>query len=535
MFAPRLAPVFCTAQHAGVIWHDGPVHTRPQYVCLALSLALACNDDTTSADGATSGDTSSSGESGTESSTGSTTFSTSTDESDSGSEETETGEPGPFCGDGNLDYAEECDDGNLDYAEECDDGNQVEDDGCTSECISACGTDYWVDITLPEGWFDVQAMHARPDGRIELAGDVAIPGSVGRLRLTSFIQSELDGALESAPLGAAGTMDLPQTHQITAVELTESGEDLLALGTTTQVLVVDEAPVSSYWLARFSADDLSVVWRVDLPGNDPDLRPLDLALLGAGDPVVTRTQEIANNDDDIQAQRFSFVDGSEVWVSTYSGEFSGGWSLDAAAKVAVGAGDRLWLAGIIRVDWQTFESTIIELDPNDGATLWSAVPLPDPGNAYEQRVWDLAAGPDGEVAIGINVMGPATAFHTFGAFMYADQQLAWGLTTELLPWEEGGPFVSPRVAFDDLGEVLVSGTYTHDFGQTSAARTWVVQVAADGTLLCNARAGQNSDAAIVPRNGFFGGGRGALNLDTYGVGGMGPGSGGNWLVGLRGW
>lgn len=512
-----------TAEPAYAIWHDAPVPIRPQYVCLALTFALACSDDTTSIDTATTSESSSSGESGTESSTGTTTISSSEEsdsESDSGSE---TGEPEPFCGDGKLDYEEECDDGNM-----------VDGDGCSSECISACGIDYWVDITIPDGWFDVQTMQPRPDGSIALAGDVAIPGAVGRLRTTSYMQSELGGALESAPLGSAGTMELPQTHQILAIEITASGDDLLTLGTTTEVFLPDEAPLSSYWLARFSAADLSVVWRVPLPGSDPELRPLDLSVLGAGDPVVTRTEQIAANDKDIQAQRFSFVDGSEVWTSTYSGEFSGGWSLDEAARVVVGAGDRLWLAGIVRVDWQTFESTIIELDPADGAILWTGVPLPDPGNAYEQRVWDLAAGPNGEVAIGINVLGPATQFNQFGAFMYADQQLAWGLTPELLPWEDGSPYISAKVAFDGEGDVLVTGTYTHDFGMNTAARPWVLELAPDGTQLCNARVGEGQNAAIVPRNGYYGDGRAALNLDTYGPGGMGPGSAGNWLVGLRG-
>jgi cysteine-rich repeat protein len=507
-----------------VIWHDPQVKTRPQYVCLAFALALACSDDTISADDATTtSESSSSSESDSESTGGTTLMTSSSEESDSESE-SETGEPEPFCGDGML-Y----------YGEECDDGNQIEDDGCTSECISACGIDEWVDITIESGWFDVQTMQTLPFGRIALAGDVGNPGSVGRLRYISMMQSEIEGAVESAPLGSSGTMDLPQTHQITAVEMTADGGDLLALGTTTQVLVVDEPPVTSYWLARFAVDDLSVVWRVDLPGSDPEFRPLDLSVLGAGDPVITRTVEIANNDDDIQAQRRSFVDGAEVWTSTYSGEFDGGWSLDIAGKVAVGTGDRLWLAGIVRVDWQTFESTIIELDPTDGATLWAGVPLPDPGNAYEQRIWDLAAGSNGEVAIGINVMGPATQFHHFGAFMYVDQELAWELSPELLPWEDGGPYISPRLAFGLSGDVLVSGTYTHDFGQNSAARPWVIQLDADGTQLCNARVGEGSNAAIVPRNGFFGDGGAALNLDTYGAGGMGPGSAGNWVARLRGW
>ena len=83
--------------------------------------------------------------------------------------------------------------------------------------------------------------------------------------------------------------------------------------------------------------------------------------------------------------------------------------------------------------------------------------------------------------------------------------------------------------------MLVTGTYTHSFNFATAARTWVAAYSPDGTQLCNARLGMGGDAGINPASGFFGGGRGAVNVDTYGVGGMGPGSAGNWLVGLRGW
>ncbi|WP_181198342.1 hypothetical protein [Enhygromyxa salina] len=483
----------------------------------ALSLTLACQDDTTAAPSDTS--ESSTSEDGPSEST--------TDESgsdeESSAEETETGEPGPYCGDGNLDILEECDDGNND-----------DDDGCSNTCESDCGIEFWLDITLPEGWFDVQLMRASPEGRIELAGDVAAAGQIGRLRYASYVDSEFETAIQTAPLGNSGTLELPQTHQISAVEITEQG-DLLALGVTTEVMVVDEAPVESYWLARFAGDDLSAVWRVEIPADGPDDRPLDLAVLEGGDPVITMTVAVADNDRDIQVQRRAFADGAEVWTASHSGEFNGGWSFDEAGRVAVGAGDRLWVAGIVRVDWQTYNATLFELDPADGAALWTGVPLPDPGSSYEQRIWDLAAGPDGTVALGINMMGPATQYHFGAAFLYVDQELAWSLTPEQLPWDDGGePYVSPRVAIGADGDVLVTGSYTHDFDIATAARPWVVALAPDGTQLCAARVGEGTDAAVVPRNGYFHGGRGALNLDTYGPGGMGPGSDGNWLVGLRG-
>jgi cysteine-rich repeat protein len=488
-------------------------------VSLAFLLVFGCNPDTTYVDDGTSGTESSSsnGESDSESGDPST--------SDSGTEtetETETGDPGPFCGDGTLDLGEECDDGNA-----------SDDDGCSAECKSDCGIEYWVDITLEQGWFNIHAMEARPGGLLMLAGEVSQDGVPGMIRVSSMLDSELQGAIESPPLGSAGSPDLPQTHRVHALTLTQLG-DVVALGTSTEVLVVDEDPVTSYWLARFAAADLVQQWRVEIPAADPELRPLDVAVLDNGDAILTMTTIIADDDSDIAFERRSGMDGSVIWQSSHTGAFDGGWSLDTAGLVAVGEGDRVWAAGIIRVNWQTFDTTLIELDPDDGAVLWTGVPLPDPGNVHEQRVYELTAGPNGTVAVGINVLGAASPYNFGGAFMYAEHELAWSLLPDDLPWEDGGPYISPRIAIDSDGEALVAGTYTHDFEIATAARTWVVGVAPDGTQLCGARVGQGADAAIVPRNGFFDGGRGALNLDTYGPGGMGPGSDGNWIAGIRG-
>jgi cysteine-rich repeat protein len=487
----------------------------PRHLALPFLLALGCADDTTTPNQPTSeSSTSSTAETGPPPDTTTTT---------EGEEDSETGTPSPYCGDGTLDLGEECDD-----------GNDIEDDGCNSACESACGVQHWIDITLEQGWFDVQATAPRPGNRLLVAGEAEVEGLPGRLRLVSIVDTEVESALESAPLGPAGTPDLPRSHELDAVAITESG-DLLALGTSTETLVVDEPPVVTHWLARFASADLSVLWRVDVPGPTPELAPLDLAALSGGDAILTRTTELAPNDRDILIERRSGTDGSVIWTSTHSGEFDGGWSLDAAARVAVGEGDRVWAAGIVRVDWQTFETTIFELDPSDGSISWTGVPLPDPGNAHEQRVWDLAAGAGGRVAVGIYVLGPASTYSFAAAFLYTEHELSWSLTPEDLPWEDGTPYIQPRVAIDTDGEALVAGTYTHDFEIATAARTWVAALAPDGTLLCAARVGEGTDAAIVPKIGFYGGGRGALNLDTYGPGGMGPGSAGNWITGLRGW
>ena len=357
----------------------------------------------------------------------------------------------------------------------------------------------------------------------------------GRLRMARYLDEELVGAVESEALGSAGTAELPQTHAADAVLLTAQA-DVLALGTSTQVLVEGEDPVISYWLGRYAGDDLSLVWRVELPAPiSEEFSALDLAALEGGDPVLTMTTQPAANDRDITVVRRDFADGAEVWSTNISGELDGGYSFDEAAKVAAGPGDRLWAAGIIRVDWQTNETTVFELDPSDGSIVWSEVPLPDPGNAHEQIVYDLAAGPEGRVAVGIGVRGPAAMYSYSTAFLYDEQVLAWSLFPEDLPWDEGEPYLAPRVSLDADGDVLITGSYTHSFNFATAARPWITAFAPDGTQLCAARIGEGSDAGLAPRNGFFGSGRGAVNVDTYGAGGMGPGSDGNWLVGLRGW
>jgi hypothetical protein len=194
----------------------------------------------------------------------------------------------------------------------------------------------------------------------------------------------------------------------------------------------------------------------------------------------------------------------------------------------------VWVAGIVRVDWQTYETTILELDPLDGALLWSGVPIPDTGNGHEQRIVSLAAGPGGAVGVGVAVMGPASLYSYGTAALYVEHELAWTVRPEDLPWLEGEPYLGARVTIDADGDALVTGTYTHDFGTSTAARVWAVEMASDGTQLCNARLGMNDDAGQNPRTGYFADGRAAVNMDTYGFGGMGPGSGGNWIVGLRG-
>jgi cysteine-rich repeat protein len=497
--------------------YDVRVRSAPRFV-FALGFALACTDDVIVADEVGDDEETSDTSSSSEDSTDTTT-------SDTSGTETETGEPEPYCGDGNLD----------ELYEECDDGNAIDDDGCNNACESACGTRGWLDLTIDEGWFDIQLMARRPGNELAALGDVEIEGKAGRLRMVTVADDQVLGALESDPLGSMGTPALPQTHRIDAIARTPMGESIVLLGTSTEVLVVDEDPVVRYWIAHFDGESLAEQWRVEFPVTDPDLRPVGLAVLEGGDAIVSMTVEVAQNDRDLGFERRSIADGSVVWTSSFSGELNGGWSLDTAGHVAVGAGDRVWATGIVRVDWQTFETNLVELDPESGAVLWSDAPLPDPGNVHEQRLGSLAAGPGGTVAVGIDVLGPSSSTNYGAAYGYVEHELVWELLPEDLPWEDGGPFLEPKVAVDDDGEVLVVGRYTHDFGLNTAARPWVIAMTPEGTMLCAARIGEGNNAALVPEIGFFGGGRGAVNLDTYGPGGMGPMSAGNWIAGLRGW
>ncbi len=506
-----------------MIWHDARVRTSAWIApALASSLALGCIDDVTFAESL--GDEVST-DSGSDSGPGPGTDSGTTGESESSeseSSESETGEPLPVCGDGVLDPDEECDDGNAD-----------ESDGCTSACESACAAQGWFDLTIPEGWFAIQQIATRPSNELAALGAVEIDGQAGRLRVVRVAEDQLAAAIESAPLGSIGTPELPQTHRIDATASTPDGESILVLGTSTEVLVVDEAPVVSHWLARFDGASLTEQWRVAIPVSAGELGPIGLAVLDGGDAIVTRTIEVAANDRDLGVERYSVVDGAMVWTSSFSGPLEGGWSLDSAGPVAVG-GDRVWATAIVRVDWQTFETNLVEFDPATGAVLWSDVPLADTGNTHEQRISSLAAGPGGTVALAIDVLGPSPA-STYGvSFGYLERERIWTLAPEDLPWDGGDPYVSPMVGVDQDGKVLVVGRYTHDFGNLTAARPWVVAIGPEGAILCAARIGEGNNAALTRALGFFGGGRGVVNLDTYGPGGMGPGSAGNWIVALRG-
>ncbi len=460
------------------------------------------------------------------------------DETDTGSEtgivtetetgdhsETETGGPEPDLGD----LEPYCGDGGLDMDEECDDGNDVDEDGCSNECVSACGAEFAANLVLPgEGeFFAVQAMRPDPDGGVTLLGGVTTSG-VGRLRMATIVENQLSVETETGPLGPPGDMDAPQRHDVTHVAMTASG-DVFALGRTVDP---NADPAESAWLARYSPD-LTEIWRVPVGGAGEDFRPRGLAVLENGDPVVTRTVWVADNDHDALFRRMSFEDGSEVWSSTHSGEFNAGWSLDEAWAVAGGPGDALWGTALVRVDYQTHDSTLVELDAEDGSVLSTAVPLSDPGPNHRQRPTDLAVGPGDVVALALNVYGPASKFTYSRVYVHEGGEPSWELNRDDLPWEDGDPHIDPKVAIDEDGTVLVSGTYTHEFGFGSAARVWVAKLDPGGALYCYARIGEGNNGGVVPRNGFFGTGRAAVNLDTFGPGGMGPGSQGNWLIGLR--
>jgi cysteine-rich repeat protein len=501
---------------------------RPLLLALLTSQALACNDDVTIAEGQADDEASGTSETSSGSSSESGMGASETDSASTRESTSETGTPAPFCGDGVLD---------LD--EECDDGNAIDDDGCSSACESACGSQGWLDLTLrddePGAWFAVHRMIAHGPDELLALGELQIAGKPGRIRVVEVADDQILGSLDGAPLGPLGTPELPQTHRIDALARSGDGTRIVALGTSSVVLVADEPALISHWLASFDATTLTELWRVEIPTSDEDLRPLDVGALAGGDAVLARTSELAPNERDIAFERRSALDGSVVWTSSYSGPLEAGYSLDRALQVAVAPDERVFGSGIVRKDWQTYETTLLELDVQTGEVVWTAVPLPDSGNLHEQLLGSLAAGPGGVVAIGIDVLGPSQATSYGAAFAYVEHELAWSLRRDDLPWTLGDPYVNPRVAVDDDGEVLVAGRYTHDFGGSTAPRAWVVALAPDGTQRCAAWVGEGNLAALVPALGFFGGGRGAINLDTFGQGGMGPMSGGNWIARLRGW
>ena len=325
--------------------------------------------------------------------------------------------------------------------------------------------------------------------------------------------------MESAALG-----DLDEIHEVTHARMSAGGE-ILALGRS-----VD--PDENYWLARFDSTDLSEQWRVPVGGADVDHRPMGVAVLDSGDPVITYTSFVADNDDDVLVARHGFSDGAEQWSAEYSGELVAGYSYDEAWGVAAGEGNALWAMGRVRVDYQTHDTTLFRVDANDGALLDSWVPLGDPGGNHRQRPTDIAAGPNGDVALGFTVFGPASKWSFSRAYRYQDDELVFELTRDDLPWEDGDPYIDPRVSIDADGNTLVAGTYTHEFGFATAARVWVVKFDPEGQLVCYATVGEGNNGGVVPRVGFHGDGRAAVNLDAFGPGGMGPGSGNNWLVGL---
>ena len=480
--------------------------TRPVPLQAALLIIAACGSDATLV--------------GDETETGSESTSTSetSGSTESGESTEETGDDEPRCGDGTIDWF---------LGEECDDANDVDDDGCNIHCESACGLELAANLVLPdeEEWFAVDWMKPGPREAMTLAGHIVSPSMLGRVRVIAFQETQPGVPLsdeESGPLGPEG-----EIHEAVAVALNSNGSHIFVIGWS---VVAD---VESHWLARFSAADLTQDWRVPLPGDDEDTRPRGLTVLEDDQPVVVQTEIIDDTDRDIAVRKLSAVDGSVDWTTHLSGEFDGGWSLDEGFHAAHGQGGHLWVTGLVRVNWETHDTTLFELTSEDGALVGSVVPIEDPGQNHRQRPVGLAAGYQGDAAVGLTIYGPASAYHYFGAFRYEGDELVAELKREDLPWEDGEPYIDPKVALDDEGRLLVSGTYLHEFQFSSASRVWTAKLEPDGSLRCAARIGQGTDGGVVPQNGFFGSGRAAINLDAYGPGGMGPGSGDNWLAGLR--
>lgn len=392
-------------------------------------LSLGCGNDTVRSSGSDGGDSSSAGATtsvaestgpsgSTSSGTGSsgdgpgTTGAGSSSSSESGAT-TDTPwpppDPGPFCGDGNLDPDEECDD-----------GNKPKDDRCTDDCVVSTAI-LWDTVVPPEGGGACAEAVAVSD-----AGDIVVGGTT-RMG-DEFVNAWLgvldeQGALQwsqswdgggnkrdevlAVGADALGNVYAFTTQQVTFQRgwlskrdpdggelwevqmLTEAGENSVAramavdaAGTAT-VLGVHYGYYDGYRMQRFDTDGLSV-WPevVDIENGVPITdTSLDLDPLGGARVALTLNTK----------------KGERATLRRYDINGALSWSVQSNPPPADDAQGATTIGGVSALILQDqFDSQLV-------VRSWDADGVgPDtfvPGFDGEINLTDAAYGPDGDLYV----------------------------------------------------------------------------------------------------------------------------------------
>jgi cysteine-rich repeat protein len=445
---------------------------------LALPLGLlvtGCPSDTIPTDddvGDTDGDTT----------TDDTTDDTTETDDDIGTETettdddtTETG--GGVCGDGNLDVGEACDDGNLD-----------EGDGCSATCeFAACALQWTWSETVVDGAPGGYATAIDPTGIVYAAGE----DEAGAAWIARW---DADGSLAwEQSYGAGYAADLV---------IGDDG-DVYVVGVQTNA---DE----DIWYARISATDGSEVWsQVEDSTLDDDIGS-GITLDPEGSVVVVGRVRVGDGDDDVWVSKRSADDGTETWVSMWSGMGDGTFSTDRGASVVATDDGAIWVGAREHVDFDTQEATLIKFDAA-GTELdsWQ----PQAGGDHQHESFQLAT--DGTnvyyliVKFGFPFRSWMYKFDGAGTELWSKVETDWLDPTK----EHGEDFQIDGLDVDADGNLLVMGEFFNEDPREGIewGEAWVAQLDGEGEFICRG-AHMVDDGDIIPPS-----------LDVYSGGGSAGG------------
>lgn len=378
---------------------------------------------------------------------------TETETGDSTQMETETGEPEPACGDGQLDPGEACDDGNAD-----------ESDGCTSACeIGPCGFE-WVSRNL------------------------AFTGS----GLEPYVPMVVDGEdlVIAHQLGEGGEQTgLVRANRADGLAFASAALELGPGGPEAHALTVDEQ--GGLYLARADAfaDEIEIS-RLSPEGEAQwSVRrssigvAAGLALSPEGELVLATTVDAGETNDDVQLAALDPASGVELWAHAFGGPTAeNGYSSDRAAGLALDPlSGRTFVAYDQYRAWDTLAPAVAAFEPGGNPEpLWTTLVTEFSGRLLE--IGDLAFGDEGTLGLVFQRWDGTQKFWV--AALDADSgALEW--LVERDDFDLPNKLSSAR-AVSVLGDrVLASGTWEAELGGLQVYQGYVLGLdRLDGAYAC---------------------------------------------------
>jgi cysteine-rich repeat protein len=392
----------------------------------------------------------------------------------------------------------ECGNGFVEGDEQCDDGNRVADDDCDNACLVPCGLDFAVITPAPTLDSDARGTHvaAGADGTIAMSTFVheVITDMRGQ-------QTVLDDVIVVRAHDPGGKLRFEHTVATPEGDVDQGGVVVTDDGDVVVAASLRSADSGKEILVRWlAASDGAEVWSSIYAGaaGEDDIAT-GLALAPDGDVVVAGRIRVADGDNDTWVRKLAAADGAEVWTTTHSGTFNGGFSVDVGGPVAVADSGQVYALMSEYVDFETKQSTLLAIPAGGGAPVWTYQPtLPGTGTAKNHIPISVVATGDGGAAFTIDrIVGGELTSHVFVIDAAGAEQ--WAMSTDDLAREQGSGWTLRGVAATDDG-VAVAGRYLNDFESFDSVwgEVWVARFTLDGTLQCRVGYQQGGRGLLPP-------------------------------------